>query len=195
MSSTTIYQFVRRIPSIGILAIALVIVIVLTILYAPVSALPEYASRTDSSCAACHVSPGGGGPLTLGGMGWIGAGRPDAVPEFEAVLLLPGVSDPEVLYDVACVTCHGTDGEGLSASRLAGFEFGRRLVRRSIVDGLADFGMPGFEGQFTDEQLEALTAYVSDLSSGRIVPPVSYPLAEGALSCGSGTVQSSCGGN
>lgn len=160
-----------------------------------VRALPEYANRTDESCGACHVSPGGAGPLTLTGLSWIADGRPDAVVGFDNVLIAPGVNDAQMLYEIACAACHGFYGEGLSGSKLIGFNFRKVFLRRVITDGVLDFGMPGFAGEFTPEQLEGLSEYVSDLSAGRIEPLESYPLPQGIITCSSYDSQTSCGGN
>ena len=170
---------VRIIPR-GLLSAALFAsLLVVTVTFSaprPARALPEYAQRTSEPCATCHVNPGGGGPRTMRGLLWIADGRPDKVRVFEGILLAPGVKDAQVLYDSACATCHGSKGEGGSASPLRGFDFSESLIRRRILQGAPQFGMPGFQGQFTDEQLTALAKYVTDLSAGRLVPSESYPL-------------------
>ncbi len=177
-----------------------VIPILLVIIFALItprsaSALPEYAKRTNEPCATCHVSPGGGGPRTMRGLLWIADGRPDRVRAAEGLLIAPGVSDPQVLYDAACAACHGSKGEGQSAPALLGFHFSERLIRRRVVEGATQFGMPAFEGQFTDEQLTALAKYVADLSAGRLVPPLSFPLKPGELSGASKGSQPAYRGN
>lgn len=160
-----------------------------------VYALPEYAERTNQPCATCHISPGGGGPRTMRGLLWIADGRPDEVRTFSNILLAPGVNDPQVLYEAACATCHGGRGEGASTGALLGFDLSGSLIRRRVFTGYPTFGMPSFEGQFTDDQLADLVQYVSDLSAGRILPPESYPLPPGEPACGSGDVPATCGGN
>jgi hypothetical protein len=131
------------------------------------------------------------------GLLWIADGRPDTVRVFKGILLAPGVSDPQVLYDVACAACHGSKGEGASVTGLLGFDFSQSLVRRRIVEGAPKFGMPSFEGQFTDPQLTTLAKFVADLSGGRIVPRESYPLPPGKLNRGTGDSQpaTASGGN
>ncbi len=178
--TSSVHRMFRSLLVIGLLIILPAIVLALA---APRSAyaLPEYAKRTNEPCATCHVSPGGGGPRTMRGILWIADGRPDKVRTFAGILLAPGVSDPQVLYDSACAACHGLKGEGGSGSVLSGFNFSESLVRRRIVQGATQFGMPSFEGQFTDQQLTVLAKFVSDLSAGRIVPPQSYPLAPAQL--------------
>ena len=73
----------------------------------PGHALPEYALRTGESCATCHVSPGGGGPRTLRGLLWAARGKPDKVPDLPNLLLAPGVSNGDELYEIGCSACHG----------------------------------------------------------------------------------------
>ena len=196
MKSPVMTSWFRGSPT-ALLTIGLpgIIFLVCLALNAPVKALPEYASRTGETCGTCHISPGGAGPLTLRGLAWIANDRPDKVPAFENVLLAPGLNDAAALYEVACAACHGRQGEGLSGSRLAGFDFSRSLVRRTISKGIPEYNMPSFAGQFTDSQLAALTAYVSDLSGGRVVPQDSYPIPPGHLTCVANAIQSPCGGN
>ena len=157
---------------------------------------PEYATRTNEACSACHVNPGGGGPRTLTGLLWTAKGRPDAVPRLENILIASGVVDGVELYDVACQACHGASGEGLFGLALTNSGFPESKIRSTILRGRDRSGMPAFEGQFTDQQLEFLIAYVTGISSGEIKPaPLSYPLNPGQLSCNSAIINEPCGGN
>ena len=161
------------------------------------SAWPEYAERTDESCATCHVNPGGGGPRTLRGALWAAKGKPDKVPALPGVLLAPGVTDGAELYQIACATCHGPSGEGLFGRALAHSSLGNDgIIRFIILKGQLRSGMPSFVDMFTDSQLQALVSYVVALANGTVeIPPEEYPLAPPALNC---TAQSSpeiCGGN
>jgi len=194
MTRSRVPTLVRGLLSVALLAVFLGAALALA---TPRSAyaLPEYAARTHEPCGTCHVNPGGGGPRTMRGLLWIADGQPDHVRTSEGILLAPGVQDPQVLYDAACAGCHGNRGEGLSGGALVGFDFSEILIHRVILQGAPDFGMPSFTGQFTDTQLEALIQYVSDLSAGRIVPSPGYLLPPGDLTCGSGDVESACGGN
>lgn len=178
-----------------VLAICPIALLVFFALNSSVQALPEYANRTGEACATCHVSPGGAGPLTLNGLAWIASGRPDKVVAFKGVLLAPGVEDPSELYIVGCAACHGFDGEGLSGSSLLGYKFTPTFLRRFIIEGQPEYGMPGFDGKFTDEQLDSLANFVSDLSAERIKTQTSYPVPLGIIHCGVFSVESSCGGN
>ena len=147
-----------------------------------VHALPEYTPRTGEPCSACHVSAGGGGPQTMSGLLWAARGRPDQLPELPGMLLAPGLTDGGELYDLACAGCHGINGEGASAMGLANQEMSRASMRDFIVDGIPELDMPGFEGQFTDEQLELLTDYAIAIGRGEIAP-AEYLLPTPAFRC------------
>lgn len=148
----------------------------------PVHALPEYAVRTGEPCATCHVSAGGGGPRTLRGLLWAARGRPDAVPELPSQVIAPGVEDGQELYDIACSGCHGFQGEGLFGISLADRGISQGAVRSFVQRGIPELGMPSFEGQFSDEQLQALTQFVADVGQGQ-VPPDEYPLPPPEFNC------------
>jgi mono/diheme cytochrome c family protein len=157
---------------------------------------PEYATRTNEPCSACHVNPGGGGPRTLTGLLWTAQGRPDAVPELENILIAPGVVDEVELFDLACQACHGTSGEGSYGLALTSSGIPATKIRSAILRGRDRSGMPPFEGKFTDQQLEILVEYVTGIASGDFEPaPLSYPLDSGQLSCISAIISEPCGGN
>lgn len=159
-------------------------------------ALPEYANRTGEPCATCHVNPGGGGPRTLRGLLWAARGKTDAVPELPGVLLAPGVTDGGELYDIACSSCHGPEGKGLFGTALANTGLSKGKIKSAITRGRLRSGMPAFEGQFTDEQLDALVQFTQDLANGFIEDrPDSFPLPSGELSCQPSDEPIACGGN
>jgi len=162
----------------------------------PVHALPEYAARTNESCSTCHVNPGGGGPRTLRGMLWAAQGKPDQVPELPGVLLAPGISDGAELWDIACSSCHGLQGEGGFGATIAGSGLKANKIRSTIQRGRLRSGMPAFTGKFTDEQLAALVTFVEGIASGTMAPPPSsIPLTAAEFTCQSLTAPVSCGGN
>ncbi len=143
----------------------------------PSHALPEYAQRTGEPCATCHVNPGGGGPRTMRGLIWAAKGKPDAVPDLPGVLAAPGVADGEELFQVACASCHGVNGEGMFGARLVNGRLPENKIRSNILRGRLQSGMPSFDGKFTSAQLDALIAYVVALENGQTTPSVnSYPL-------------------
>jgi mono/diheme cytochrome c family protein len=148
----------------------------------PVKALPEYATLTGESCGVCHVNPGGGGPRTLRGLLWSARGKPVQLPVLPTMLLAPDVQDGYELYGIACAGCHGAKGEGSSAIGLTGTGISATAVRSYLLKGIQPLGMPGFTGQLTDAQVEALVNFVTDLASGKVPPPPdSYPLAPAQL--------------
>ena len=162
----------------------------------PGHALPEYANRTGEPCATCHVSPGGGGPRTLRGLLWAARGKPDKVPDLPNLLLAPGVSSGDELYEIGCSSCHGKNGEGLFGVVLVNSGLPDNKIRAQILNGRIRSGMPSFKDKFTSDQLDALVTYVAGLASGTIPPaPNSYPLEPGHLTCSPTAPNSSCGGN
>ena len=191
-------QIIRILQITGLvcLALATTMVIGLATKERPVHALPEFSARTGEACGACHVNPGGGGPRTMRGMLWAAQGRPDEVPTLGDILLAPGVSDGGELYDIGCANCHGFAGEGLFGTALTGTGVSESKVKSSIERGRERSGMPAYEGQFTDEQMEILVAFVAGIASGSIEPPpASYPLSEGELSCNPDPAVDNCQGN
>ena len=162
----------------------------------PVHALPEFTQRTNESCAACHVNPGGGGPRTLRGLLWAAQGRPDLMPELANILIAPGVSDGAELYDIACASCHGQQGEGIFGLKLTGSALKESKIRSNILRGRLRSGMPAYEGQFTDEQLDALVFFTTELSAGQAETlPDSYELPPAELSNGAHETNFPSGGN
>ena len=162
----------------------------------PVHALPEYTERTGESCSTCHVNPGGGGPRTLRGLLWAAQGRPDKIPQLGDLLIAPGVEDGVELYDIACAACHGLEGEGSFGVALTHRGLTENKIRSSILDGRKRSGMPGYAGQFTEDQLDTLVEYVTGIASGAIEPaPATYPLQAGQLECADTGDAKKCGGN
>jgi hypothetical protein len=162
----------------------------------PGHALPEYAMRTGEPCATCHVSPGGGGPRTLRGMLWSARGKPDKVPDLPNLLLAPGISNGDELYEIGCSSCHGKNGEGLFGVALTNSGMSDSKIHSQILAGRVRSGMPSFKGKFTNAQLDALVTYVAGLADGSIAPaPDSYPLDAGHLTCSPSAPNSTCGGN
>ena len=174
-----------------LLSLALLAFVTLWSSSTEVKALPEYSPRTGAACAACHVSAGGGGPRTLRGLLWGARGRPDKVPELPGMLIAPHVEDAVELYQIACGGCHGYKGEGLSAAGLTNTKIGYTSILSFTVRGIKPLGMPAFEGQFTDEQLETLVSYVTGLANGSIPPPSdTYALPPSLFRCDAATSES-----
>ena len=184
----------------AIAGIAVFIFLVIASWSNPVHALPEYAKRTSESCATCHVDPGRGGPRTLRGALWAARGKPDQVPNLPGVLLAPGVTDGAELFEIACSTCHGLNGEGLFGKEIANSGLKDNKIRSNILKGRLQSGMPSFEGKFTGAQLQALVDYVVALANGTAeIPPAEYPLEPPTVNCAAQSSSSvsttACGGN
>lgn len=179
---------------IAVLALAVFLAVSIWTGEQPAQALPEYTTRTGEPCATCHVNPGGGGPRTLRGLLWAARGRPDAVPQLPGLLVAPGVMDGAELYEIACAGCHGYKAEGLFAMGLAGTNISEPAIRSFILQGIPLIGMPAFEGQFDDDQLDVLAGYLAQLASGDIEPPQeAFLLPEAYLLCDPG-LNTACGG-
>jgi mono/diheme cytochrome c family protein len=70
-----------------------------------------------------------------------------------------GEVDPAALYTDECAGCHGPAGEGGVGKQLSGrTDLTVEQAEVTIRQGAG--GMPAFEGQLTDEQIEALAEYV-----------------------------------
>ena len=143
----------------------------------PVHALPEFTQRTGESCATCHVNPGGGGPRTMRGLIWAAKGRPDAVPDLPGVLLAPAVDDGESLYQLACASCHGVNGEGMFGLAIYNSGIKDSKIESTILRGRLQSGMPAYDGKFTPEQLDSLVVFTTSMASGQTEAVVeSHPL-------------------
>jgi cytochrome c oxidase subunit 2 len=104
----------------------------------------------------------------------------------------------QLFNDLACVTCHRTDGSGRGPSLVGVFGSAVRLrngssvvadesyIRNSImnsatatVEGFEPL-MPTFQGLVTEEQLNQLVAYVKSLTRPGTQPQGAAPAPEGA---------------
>jgi mono/diheme cytochrome c family protein len=180
----------------AIACIAVFILLIISSISNRVQALPEYAHRTGESCATCHVNPGGGGPRTLRGALWAARGKADKVPALPGVLLAPGVTDGAELFDIACSTCHGKQGEGLFGLEIANSGLADNKIRSNILKGRLKSGMPSFDGMFTVEQLNALVDFTVSLADGTAeIPPTEYPLESPSFKCEPQSTTIFCGGN
>ena len=98
------------------------------------------------------------------------------------MLLAPDVQDGYELYGIACAGCHGAKGEGSSAMSLTGTGIHATAIRSYLLKGIQPLGMPGFKGQLTEAQEDALVNFVTRLGDSTApLPPDSYPLAPAQL--------------
>jgi mono/diheme cytochrome c family protein len=79
----------------------------------------------------------------------------------------PLVARGEKLFAQGCAvgTCHGTAGTAARAPRLRGRTFDREYLLRVIRDGIPNTDMPAWKDRLTDEDVDALAAYVGSLAS------------------------------
>jgi mono/diheme cytochrome c family protein len=100
------------------------------------------------------------------------------------MLLAPGVTDGQELYEIGCAGCHGFKGEGLFAIGITGTGISKPAIRSYILDGIPLLGMPSFKGQFDSQQLDSLVDYLAALSAREIEPPPDrYPLPPPGIKC------------
>lgn len=70
----------------------------------------------------------------------------------------------KTVYVNRCQVCHGQDGSGGMGVALVGVKKkGDALIRKAIVEGRPDLGMPAFEGQLTPAEVAAVVAHVKRL--------------------------------
>ena len=127
---------------------------------------------------------------------WAARGKADEVPVLPGVLMAPGVTDGAELYDIACSTCHGLQGEGLFGREIANTGLAENKIRSNILKGRLKSGMPAFDGMFTAEQLKALVDYTVSLADGTAeIPPSEYLLESPSFKCTPQSTSIFCGGN
>jgi putative heme-binding domain-containing protein len=115
----------------------------------------------------------GGGPAAPAARANPAIGNPQAIAEGEK------------LYNETCTACHGKDGTGGELGPPVAAQ-NRRYLRRSdqeifdtIKNGIAGTQMPPYQGQFTDDQVWQVTAYIVGLRGTAIDTPVSGDVAAG----------------
>jgi mono/diheme cytochrome c family protein len=95
----------------------------------------------------------------------------------------------EKLYNVACSTCHGADGQG---SRMAPAlntqaflaETNDQAIKAIISQGVPDTRMPAWGGRLTDEQLNSLVSFIRAWEP--TAPAVAQPAQGGGQGQGQG---------
>lgn len=111
----------------------------------------------------------------------VGAAAGDQQPE-DVRALSDKLDDPAViaqgrsLFERACVSCHGVDGQGsdsgpsLLTDGATGADFMLRTGRMPLATPVPQ--PPSKPQAFSDEETDALVAYVADLSGNRALPVV-----------------------
>jgi len=95
------------------------------------------------------------------------------------------IAEGEKLYNETCTSCHGKDGKGGELGPPVASQ-NRRYLRRTddeifdaVKNGIAGTQMPPFSGQFTDDQVWRITAYLRGLRGTASDTPVSGNVAGG----------------
>ncbi len=113
-----------------------------------------------------------------GGPGGAGAAHP-AIGNREAI------AEGEKLYNETCTSCHGKDGTGGELGPPVASQ-NRRYLKRTdneifdtVKNGITGTQMPPYTGQFTDEQIWRITAYIRGLRGTAIDTPAAGNVAGG----------------
>lgn len=126
-----------------------------------------------------------------------GGGPPAGATVHPAIGNREAIGNGERLYNETCTSCHGKDGTGGELGPPVAVQ-NRRYLRRTdtevfeaIKNGIAGTQMPPYAGQFTDEQIWHITAYIHGLRGTAIDTPAQGDVAGGeaifwgAGNCGS----------
>jgi len=121
-------------------------------------------------------------------------GGPPAAPVHPAIGDTEAIAEGEKLYNESCTSCHGKDGTGGELGPPVAAQNRRYLrVRDNDIFDMIKAGNPGtqmppYSGQFTDDQIWRLTAYIRGLRGTAIDTPVAGDVAAGeAIFWGKGT--------
>jgi cytochrome c oxidase cbb3-type subunit 3 len=126
-----------------------------------------------------------------------GGGPPAAGPAHPAIGNREAIAEGEKLYNETCTSCHGKDGTGGELGPPVAAQ-NRRYLRRTdaeifdtVKNGITGTQMPPYAGQFTDDQIWRITAYIRGLRGTAIDTPAAGDVASGeAVFWSKGT----CGG-
>lgn len=114
-----------------------------------------------------------------------GGGSPAAGPAHPAIGNREAIAEGEKLYNETCTSCHGKDGTGGELGPPVASQ-NRRYLRRSdaeifdtVKNGITGTQMPPYAGQFTDDQVWRITAYIRGLRGTAIDTPAAGDVASG----------------
>ena len=100
------------------------------------------------------------------------------------------IAEGEKLYNETCTACHGKDGNGGELGPPVAAQ-NRRYLRRTddeifdaMKNGISGTQMPPFSGQFTDDQVWRITAYIRGLRGTAVDTPAAGNVAGGEASSG-----------
>ena len=115
-----------------------------------------------------------------------GGVAPDSGAANPAIGNAAAIAEGEKLYNETCTACHGKDGTGGELGPPVAAQ-NRRYLRRSdaeifdaIKTGIGGTQMPPFGGQFNDDQIWRITAYIHGLRGTAIDTPVQGDANAGA---------------
>ncbi|SDS33772.1 cytochrome c551 [Paenibacillaceae bacterium GAS479] len=76
-----------------------------------------------------------------------------------------GPAETIALYKASCISCHGTDLKGRMNAQTNIREVGSRLTPEKIRQQIENGGslMPGFKHSLSEQEIQALTDWLSDL--------------------------------
>lgn len=66
-------------------------------------------------------------------------------------------------FTQSCISCHGTNGEGAYGPNLHQEKLTDAILTLKIKNGIKG-KMPAFSGKYTDDQVQALVAYIRSLT-------------------------------
>ena len=206
MPRTTSRPVTRHLRSVAWIALGAAVGFLLFAVRPVAHALPEYATRTGESCAACHVNQAGGGPRTMRGSLWIAAGRPDQIPPLpgssERTSAAAAPADDQALYEkFACAGCHGAAGEGGAGPALDKAELSADQLTQVIRNGKGTM-MAYKPNTMSDAELAAVIRFTQAIGRGEVKAQAKIELRvrpPAQAVCGAGQVitptVASCGGN
>lgn len=74
-------------------------------------------------------------------------------------------AEGEAVFETSCITCHGAEGAGGSAPNLQESDVASNYEEVvEIVATGTDGGMPAFEGQLSEDEINDVAAYVTELA-------------------------------
>ena len=126
-----------------------------------------------------------------------GGGPPASGAPHPAIGNREAIAEGEKLYNETCTACHGKDGTGGELGPPVAAQ-NRRYLRRAdneifdaVKNGITGTPMPPYGGQFTDDQIWRITAYIRGLRGTAVDTPAAGNVANGeSIFWGKGT----CGG-
>jgi cytochrome c oxidase cbb3-type subunit III len=123
-----------------------------------------------------------------------GGPPPNTAKAHPAIGNRDAIAEGEKLYNETCTSCHGKDGTGGELGPPVASQ-NRRYLKRTdaeifdtVKSGIAGTQMPPYAGQFTDDQIWSITAYIRGLRGTAIDTPATGNVASGeSIFWGKGT--------